>query len=136
MLNRGKSQIFQSKVDCYRVVHLPDYGVPWLQALKQEMNHVFKDDEAILYPYIKTSPNKWDTLINNALKPFTIGLNIKSHSFRIGYVTQILRHSSVDRAQAFVGHKDIRSTMRYNTYFHGTEEDLKILNRAFTPSDE
>ncbi len=115
---------------------MPDHGIPYLQNVKCHINHIFKDEEDILYSHIRTSPDKLDTLINKILRPFTNGLNISSHSFRIGYVTQILRHSSVDRAQAFVGHKDIRSTMRYNRYLHGTEEDLKILNLAFTPSDE
>jgi site-specific recombinase XerC len=56
---------------------------------------------------------------------------MRSHSFRISYVTRILRHSSIDRAQKFVGHKDVRSTQSYSRYEVGDAESLAVLNAAF-----
>lgn len=86
-----------------------------------------------LYPFIKTSPHKWIKLLNENLMFFTTkyNLKIKSHSFRINYVTNILKHSSVDRAQQFVGHKDIRSTIAYSRYQIGDQESLDILEKSF-----
>lgn len=136
LIKKGKCQIYKSKVDSYRTIFLPKKGIQFLISLKPDIDKIYKQPEDVLYPYIETSPDKWDTLINNTLKYFTEGLNITSHSFRIGYVTRILKHTSVDRAQAFVGHKDIRSTMRYNRYLHGSSDDLKKLNEAFDSYEE
>lgn len=132
LINHGKCQIYQSKVDSFRTIFMPEDGVQYLKDLKYDINKVYKTPEDILYPFIESSPDKWNSLINTTLKHFTNGLNITSHSFRIGYVTKILKHTSVDRAQAFVGHKDIRSTMKYNRYLHGSSEDLKSLNKSFS----
>lgn len=135
LLDKGECQIYQSKVDSYKTIHLPELAHSFFTKLQQDLNRVYVEPEDILCPHIETSRHKWDTQVNEALQPFAEGLNIKSHSFRISYVTKILKYSSVDRAQAFVGHKDIRSTMHYNRYLHGSTEDLKKLNEAFNAKD-
>lgn len=57
-------------------------------------------------------------MCNKFLKPYgqKYKLNLKSHSFRIHFVTQPLKHSTTQQAQELVGHKDIRITIKYNRH--------------------
>lgn len=138
LIKYGKCEFYQPKVNKSRICFLPANGLQYLEKVKDDIKQVFHSDskngeEIILYPYIETSHDKWITLINSFL--FDIakenGLTLKSHSFRIGYITKILEHLSVDRAQSFVGHKDIRSTMVYNRYKVSDEKSLQLLEKCF-----
>ena len=60
---------------------------------------------------------------------------LTSHSFRISFVNRIIKHSNIDIAQKFIGHKDIRSTEFYNRYQIGDQESLNVLNKSFEAPD-
>lgn len=81
------------------------------------------------------SPNgeKFVNLINKQLKIFgeKHNLILKSHSFRINYITAILPHATAQDVQTMVGHKDIRSTMAYSRYQLLEKDKKKILEKAF-----
>ena len=76
--------------------------------------------------------NHWVEFINlnlqSAVKQF--GLNLKSHSFRVGYVTHLLRYAPVQHTAAIVGHSDIRSTIAYNRYVPDREHVIELLERG------
>ena len=59
-------------------------------------------------------------MINNNLKNTCrineIPYNIKSHSFRINMITNLLTNTSVQDAAEIIGHKDIKSTLAYKRY--------------------
>lgn len=67
---------------------------------------VFKDDSVIfpLPPSKKKNGEKFIKIMNQFLKIFADkhGLVLSSHSFRINYVTQAIRHKSVESAQFIV----------------------------------
>ena len=73
------------------------------------------------------------TTINQDLKHTCdinqIPFNIKSHSFRINMVSQLLKNTSVQNAADIIGHKDIKSTMAYKRYALNKKEIQKLLNK-------
>lgn len=75
------------------------------------------------------SRKAWSRFINAQLQPAVqrFGLNIKSHSFRVGYITNLLKRAPVQHASVIVGHKDLRSTMKYNRYLPNRTSVLELL---------
>ena len=135
-----KCEFYQKKVNASRVCFIPKFALPYFDKIENDINQVFDSNitkdangQVLLYPFIESNPYKWIKLINTNLTFFAkeFNLELKSHNFRIGYVTRILKHSSVDKAKAFVGHKDIRSTMAYNRYQIGDPNSLNVLADAF-----
>lgn len=76
--------------------------------------------------------NNWVAFLNLNLQPAVkhFGLNIKSHSFRVGYVTHLLRYAPVQHVAAIAGHSDIRSTIAYNRYVPNREHVIELLERG------
>lgn len=76
--------------------------------------------------------NNWVAFLNSNLQPAVkhFGLNIKSHSFRVGYVTHLLRYAPVQHVAAIAGHSDIRSTIAYNRYVPNSEHVIELLERG------
>ena len=76
--------------------------------------------------------NNWVAFLNSNLQPAVkqFGLNIKSHSFRVGYVTHLLRYAPVQHVAAIAGHSDIRSTIAYNRYVPDSEHVIELLERG------
>ena len=58
-----------------------------------------------------------------------IPYNIKSHSFRINMISQLLQNTSVQDAADIIGHKDIKSTMAYKRYALNKKEIQNLLNK-------
>ena len=59
-------------------------------------------------------------------------LNIKSHSFRINYVTSIMKKYPVNIAQTIIGHKRVDTTMRYDRNILTSDAVKEILNNTKT----
>lgn len=59
-------------------------------------------------------------MVNKDLKhtseKYQIPYNLKSHSFRVNMITNLLKVTSVQYTANIIGHSDIRSTMIYNRY--------------------
>ena len=59
-------------------------------------------------------------MVNKDLKhtseKYQIPYNIKSHSFRVNMITNLLKVTSVQDTANIIGHSNIRSTMIYNRY--------------------
>ena len=72
-------------------------------------------------------------LVNKFLKPFSEKHNLilKSHSFRVNFVTSLLKKTEIQHAQQMTGHKDVRSTIASNRYSLSGQDRDKILNDAF-----
>ena len=58
-----------------------------------------------------------------------IPFNIKSHSFRINMITNLLKVTSVQNTANIIGHADIRSTMGYNRYSRSKTEIQNLLDQ-------
>ena len=66
--------------------------------------------------------------LKNTCKICEIPYNIKSHSFRINMISNLLKKTTVQHAAQIIGHSDIKSTMSYNRYALSKEEIQDLLN--------
>jgi site-specific recombinase XerD len=67
-------------------------------------------------------------LLNRVLRKYgdKHGLSILSHSFRIGYITELLRTHNVQVAKSMIGHKQIDTTLRYDRNMYTSADVKKI----------
>ena len=72
-------------------------------------------------------------LVNKDLKNTcdlnNIAYNIKSHSFRINMISNLLQVTSVQNTANIIGHQDIRSTMSYERYALSKSEIQDLLKQ-------
>ena len=68
-------------------------------------------------------------------KKYQLLENFKSHSFRVGYITKLLRTLPVQKVAAIIGHKDTESTMSYQRYVVNKEEIQQLLKDSFNEKD-
>jgi transposase InsO family protein len=114
---------------------LSDKAVKDLKNLETEFKIVF-DRYQYQYLFGKSKPIAKSSLIrmvNNDLKNTcqvaSIPYNVKSHSFRINMITNLLKVTSVHRVAEIIGHQDIRSTMSYQRYALSKDEVKELLNK-------
>lgn len=114
---------------------ISDLAVKELKKLKQQYDIVFvKYKYNYLFGKNKPIDKKYlIKMINKDLKRTCeisqIPYNIKSHSFRINMITQLLKNTSVQNAADIIGHKDIKATMAYKRYALNKKEIQKLLNK-------
>jgi hypothetical protein len=140
-----RAEFYQPKVKKQRICYVSSNAEKFFGVINQDIQFVFSPlnkrpsgvTELTLYPFIITSKDKWLKLINDRLRPYAIkyGMVLTSHSFRIAFINKIIKYSSIDRAQLFVGHKDIYSTESYSRYELGDKKSLNILNKFFESND-
>ena len=77
--------------------------------------------------------DKFVRLINKHLPPFSKDNNLvlKSHSFRVNFVTSLLKSSKVQYVQQITGHQDVRSIMAYSRHRLSVQEQDDVLEQAF-----
>lgn len=113
LLTVKKLSIYQEKVNAYRDVFFSDSAVSVFQMLKPEIELVFKDNRFLAGTL---SNDNWIIFVNQRLKKhldkFTF--NIKSHSFRVNYVTQMLTKLPLQHVQKLIGHQEIKTTLLYD----------------------
>ena len=64
-------------------------------------------------------------------KRYNILENFTSHSFRVGFITKLLKTVPVQKVSAIIGHQNIESTMSYQRYVINKEEIQDILKKSF-----
>jgi len=110
-------------------------GVKALKNLKTEFTIVF---QRYKYEFLfgKKKPIHEKTLIqvmNRDLKHTcevcNLPYNIKSHSFRVNVISNLLKITTVQNTADIVGHRDIRSTMAYRRYALSKEEINDLLEK-------
>jgi integrase len=138
LIELGYSNLYQPKVNVFRKLIASDPLIEMLKHLKKERLNIFKQEEDLLYPTINTDTTGYIRLINKYLKPYQTkyGLVIKSHSFRVNFVTQTLKYNSPEVARQLIGHRDIRSTLTYNRNKVQPKEAKDLLNKAFSDLPE
>ena len=136
ILEHKKISIYQKKVNKFREVIFIDRAIPFIEkAYEDYKGTVFKKDQQLFPEPPSGIPNgdKFIKLINKYLAPFgkERGLVLKSHSFRVNFITSILRKHDVQNAKELVGHSDIRSTLAYSRYKMTETEKEQILDDCF-----
>ena len=109
-------------------------GVKKLKELSLEYTIIF-NKYGYKYLFGNTKPIHQKALIrfiNNDLKNtcqgFGIPYNIKSHSFRINMISNLLKTTTVQHAAQIIGHSDIHSTMSYQRYALSKKEIQELLD--------
>lgn len=122
-----KLSIFQPKVREHRDVFFSLNAIDVLLSLKKDIDVVFSKHMSLSGT---TSSLHRIKFINSRLKK-QLGkfhLNIKSHSCRINFVTQILKKVPLHQAQRLIGHKDVKTTLLYDRYVTDVPQLKQILN--------
>ena len=140
-LKFGKIQVLQPKTSQYKVILFTE---ALKKAIKEELlidiQVVFREKTDILGVNAKTrkriTPKKWINTINCFVKPTIelFGQRICSHSFRINFITQLLRFVPIQEVTNVVGHKSIATTQLYNRYKVDSKEMSIKIDQALRPS--
>lgn len=127
--DKRELQFFQAKQNKHRTVYLSQQGERVLSQLIDEFLIVFSRRNTLSGGI---DHNNWITFINSRLKKAAnkFCLNLKSHSFRINFITSLLKIAPVQNVSQIIGHQDIRSTMIYNRYIIDKEKTIQLLNRG------
>jgi integrase len=117
-------------------------GVKALKNLKTESTIVFQKYK---YEFLfgKKKPTYKKTLIqvmNRDLKhtcgSCNLPYNIKSHSFRVNVISNLLKITTVQNTADIIGHQDIRSTMAYRRYaLSKDKEEINDLLEKITDNE-
>ena len=106
-----------------------------LKKLQLEFSTVFSQYK---YNYLfgKEKPISKETLIRNINKDLKntseicqLPYNIKSHSFRINFISNLLRITTLQNTADIIGHKDVKSTMSYKRYSLSKKEIEELLQK-------
>jgi integrase len=102
-------------------------------AVPKEAKDDFKDFEFLEEGFIASHEGKqysrphFNSKINSILKEYQVKKNgkrlLRSHSFRIGAVTDLLEFQNPENVRQFIGHSSINTTLRYSRY-HISREKL------------
>lgn len=136
-INHGQIQIKQTKTGYFKIIL-------FTQALKDKLKKehfidiqtVFKRDNHILgWSQRKGKPlneQVWLDTLNEFMQPArdTFGLKLTSHSFRINFVTSLLRLVPIQQVQVIVGHKNITTTQQYDRYKVEPQETVALIDKA------
>ena len=106
----------------------------WLQLIKENIDLVIenKQEDNFLFTNKQQqvlSREQFTKDINKVLKEFAghSGKQIKSHSFRITLITDLLKNSTLQEVRTIIGHQDIRTTDIYNRRFMTERECYNAL---------
>ena len=129
LIEEGRIQVYQSKQNKYRTILLSNGATKALNELKAEAMSVFRKRETLAGG---ASPNNWITFVNNKLKDVAKQhrLFIKPHSFRINFITSLLKFAPIQQVSGLVGHQDVKSTMAYNRYTLDQTKARDLMDRA------
>lgn len=98
------------------------YGFEFLGNSKRFSGETFSNDNFIRFI---------NSDINAICSHYSILDKFSSHSFRVGYITKLLRTVPVQKVASIIGHKDIDSTMSYQRYIINKVEIQELLKSSF-----
>ena len=79
-------------------------------------------------------PRSWIRKTNQFLKlvkkELGLDLILKSHSFRVGYISNMLTKTDIVETARIIGHKGITTTARYTRYASSTVKTRTLINDA------
>ena len=134
-MKTGSFQILQPKTGKTRTVVLCDSALKDFQRIQKDIDLVFQQNfEKPLASNAKSNdvlhPTHWisnlNLFIKNAADQFQFKLS--SHSFRIHYITHLLKTVPIQRVSKLVGHAEIQTTVRYDRFVIDPETIKKELN--------
>jgi len=136
IFENGTLTAYQSKVNKFRKIRFTSHGIKALKYIFDKTKNIIFTDNSVLYNIENTKSEKAKKFTRSINKYLNLvntdkDLNLSSHSFRVGFVTNSLKHTTLHKAQVLIGHADVRSTMKYSRYLLEREEEDDILNQMF-----
>ena len=142
-LRHGSFQVSQPKTGKYKVVVLTKSAKEVLKKLDLDIQTVFgqqynKPLASAENSTKQISKDQWIRSINRFMQPAISKFNLilTSHSFRINYITRLLKVVPLQNVKTIVGHKDIRTTERYDRFVTDPKAISQIVETALNPKDE
>ncbi|KAL6766029.1 hypothetical protein ACKKBG_M90135 (mitochondrion) [Auxenochlorella protothecoides x Auxenochlorella symbiontica] len=131
IIHHKSLQVYQPKTNKYRLILFTKQSCDQFRALENECTIVFNKYSTLSGGIAE---NSWIYFINSRLLEKTrhLGLNIKSHSFRVNFVTSLLKHAPLQIVSNLIGHTNISTTVKYDRYYPNKDETLNLLEKAFT----
>jgi transposase InsO family protein len=140
-LQNRKMSIIQPKTKSPRFAVMGEKAYQQLQLIQDDLIFLFKTHQ---FQYLgstlrnKTKPMhplSWIRSINRTLDRisvhFNINLILKSHSFRVGYITRHLKVSDLEKTAQLIGHQSLNTTRRYNRYLLNDSQNREITDKGF-----
>jgi site-specific recombinase XerD len=124
-LAHGKIMLFQPKTNQYRVVVCTKALRDILEnELCLDIQLVFTNENDLLISNSKNrnialTPKSWLRCLNNFINIARVHFNMRplsTHSFRINYITSLLRTVPIQQVKTIIGHKNIDTTSKYDRY--------------------
>ena len=122
-------QIVQPKTGTVRIIVLSPRAIVDLQAIHLDISQVFANDPekplASTYESNKLiSTVQWLHSLNKFIQPAEseFHLVLSSHSFRVHYITSMLRSVPLQRVAKIIGHANPNTTARYDRYVVDAQE--------------
>jgi len=138
--------IIHSKTKTCQKHVLPLVGKNAIQNLLPEIKLIFEQygfqflGNSKVFSKETFSTDNFIRFVNNDMsftcRKFGVLENFKSHSFRVGYITKLLRTLPVQKVAAIIGHKDTESTMAYQRYIINKEEIQNLLKDSFESNQD
>lgn len=137
-INKGRFQIIQPKTGKVRVIILADRALQDLRLLKLDVDTVFAGNKEKPLASKSNScdlltENQWIFSINQfmAVAKKEFHLKISTHSYRINYVTSILRSTPLQQVSKLMCHANIETTVRYDR-FNCDSDQIKLALQNLT----
>jgi integrase len=147
MIDEGSISIIHEKTKTKKIHLIIPEGRKKLKQLENEINYFFEtnihlfssgrrkkqtvnaDDHGIhLSRNVIELVNKD---IQHIAKQYGYKGTYSTHSFRVGFITRLLRDSNVQDVAEIIGHKNLMSTMAYNRYEIDREKKEKLIIQSF-----
>jgi integrase/recombinase XerD len=139
-------RLFQSKVNEPRLCYLGQELIELFEHIEDDIEFIFKTNNFKYLGSTLKEPNdvmsniSWIRAFNKSLDKLSeelgIGLNLQSHSLRIGYVTRTLSITDIYDTAMMIGHKSLATTQRYSRYRLGSAQFKNIGDKAAQVSSE
>ena len=140
-ISASQLSIIHFKTKSPHIHILSKTAVQNLKKLTPEFRIVF-DKYKFKYLFGKDKPIHKKTMIRminqdlkNTCEANQIPFNIKSHSFRINLISNLLKCTTVQDTAEIIGHRNIQSTMSYKRYALSKEDIQNLLDQIETHKD-
>lgn len=121
-LNNRVFIVYQSKVNKFRNVPIHNKAYHILKSLEKDLEIIFFKHKFLGGHEKKNSATNFNHFINKRLKNSFDGLNIRSHSARINFITTLMRNHSVQMVAKIIGHSNLNNTQGYDRYMLTNDE--------------
>jgi integrase len=143
MIEQGNLNVLQHKTGVSSIRTLPPSGQEALRKLQNEVHTFFITFNCHALgtsKFLKNNPTIFSEtnflrFVNQDIFASLDDEDLRSHSFRIGWICRLLKHESIHKVQKMIGHASIVSTSKYFRWEIDVEKTKQQLEKAFQNDD-